>query len=63
MFDIQSLRLCIDSVVAILSMVCPRSLLGLTTLIAAFLNSSKRGPMNGIVASLWGTPSQGSPMT
>ena len=55
MFDPQSLRLCIDHSIA--------AMLGLTTLVAAFLNSSKHGPMHGTVASLWGTPSQGSPMT
>ena len=54
MFDPQSLCLCIDSIAG---------MLGLTTLVAAFFNSSKRGPMHGTVASLWGTPSQGSPVT
>ena len=38
-----------------------QSLLGLTTLVAAFLNSSKRGPMHGTVASLWGEPKSGKP--
>ena len=46
---------CIDSVAAILSVYLdPLSLLGLTILVAAFLNSSKRVPKQGTVASHWG---------
>ena len=56
-FDPQSLRLCIDSIAAILSMVCvprpsvtPRS----HNLSSSLPNNSKCGPMHGTVASLWG---------
>ena len=54
------LRLCIDSIATILSLVCVLdswSLLGLTTLVTASFKVVVWPPKHGTVASLWGTPS------